>query len=449
MSDVTPIIDNPSSSVKVYETTVTLPTYPFRDYLFEEIDPRYNIPVLYLNRTEYEAASPQPIPQDYVAVVLENDYLRLTFLPELGGRLYSVVVKTRGQEIFYHNPVIKPSPWGGLHFDGRHGRETNWWLAMGGMEWAYPIQEHGYRWGVAWDYAVRRTATGATITLSDMALGRVGVSVEVTLSTDRATFTVTPRLTNAGVESVPVQFWLNAALTLASHSLSSQTRFILPAESITIHSRGADGWTIPDAQEIAPWPVVNGTDLSQYEQWANYLGFFLPYVNAPFVGAYNPETDLGIIRLMDTGIVPGSKVFAFSSSFPDRRYTDDGSQYFELWGGINPDFWPQNDVWVDVGETIGWQEQWWPVAGLGGLTWATDAAAIRVSQVGQGYTLGVMFPQSQRGRMKVLRDNSLILDEAFLAQPSEVLQWSVTGIEGSMQVEIGDDVGRILLTYHW
>ena len=198
-------------TTKIYETTVTLPTYPLWDYLVEQVDSRYNMPVFYFNRLEYEAAAPTPTPVDYSGVVLENDYLKLTFLPELGGRLYSAVAKSTGQEIFYHNPVVKPSRYGVLQ-----PWEVNWWLAAGGMEWAYPVQEHGYRWGVAWEYQTSQSPTGATIILSDTAPDRVGVDVEVFLPADSAAFTVTPRLTNDTDQTAPVQFWLNAALTLGS-----------------------------------------------------------------------------------------------------------------------------------------------------------------------------------------------------------------------------------------
>ena len=168
----------------VSETTVTLPTYPMWDYLLEQVDPRYNMPVFYFDRLTYEAAAPTPGPVDYTGVVLENEYLKLTFLPELGGRLYSAVFKPTGQEIFYHNSVVKPSRYGVLQ-----PWEANWWLAAGGMEWAYPTQEHGYRWGVPWNYQLTQSDTEASINLNDMGADRVGVEVEVTLPADRATST--------------------------------------------------------------------------------------------------------------------------------------------------------------------------------------------------------------------------------------------------------------------
>lgn len=432
----------PKSSVRVYETTITLPTYPIRDYLTEQVDPVYNIPVFYFDRIAFEAAAPTPTPIDYKGVVLENPYLRLTFLPELGGRLYSAMIRSTGQEIFYHNKVVKPSRYGVLQ-----PVEANWWLATGGMEWAYPTQEHGYRWGVPWTYSVAQLADRATITLSDLAPDRVGASVEVTLLADSPVFTVAPRLINAGSTTVPSQIWLNAALSLTPDTMSPQTRFIVPVDEVTIHSRGAEGWTVPDAGMQAPWPIIGAADLGRYEEWANYLGFFIPDMDAPFMGAYNPNADLGVARLIEPGAVPGNKLFAFSLVFPDRSYTDDVSQYFEIWGGANASFWPEDDIPVPPGGELGWQERWWPLAGLGGLTWANDQAAIHLVQSGDTYTLSALVSRPTQGALIVSTGETTLLHEPFAAAPNEVLRWQFTGSDEPVQVQVVDERERVLLKY--
>jgi hypothetical protein len=434
----------PKAQVKAYETTITLSTYPIRDYLTEQVDPVYNISVFYFDRIAFETAAPTPMPVDYKGVVLENPYLRLTFLPELGGRLYSAVIKATGQEIFYHNKVVKPSRYGVLQ-----PAEANWWLATGGMEWAYPTQEHGYRWGVPWSYRVAQVADGVAITLSDSAPGRVGASVEVTLPADSPVFIVAPRLINAGSTTVPGQIWLNAALSLTPDTMSPQTRFIVPVDEITIHSRGAEGWTIPDAGMPAAWPIIGAADLGRYEEWANYLGFFIPDMAAPFMGAYNPNADLGVARLIEPGAVPGNKLFAFSLVFPDRSYTDDVSQYFEIWGGANASFRPEDDIPVPPGGELGWQERWWPLAGLGGLTWANDRAAIHLAQSGDRYTLSALVSRPTQGRLTVSAGETTVLDEPFAAEPAEVLRWQFTALAEPVQVQVVDERERLLLKYNY
>lgn len=431
----------PTGEIRVSETTIALPTYPIWDYLVEEIDPVYNMPVLYFNRPAFEAASPTPAPVDYTGVILENDYVRLTFLPELGGRLYSAVIKATGQEIFYHNPVVKPSRYGILE-----PVEANWWLATGGMEWAYPTQEHGYRWGVPWTYTIQQHPDRVTITLSDTGLERVGVEVAVTLPADSPVFTVAPKLMNNTAQEVPVQFWLNAALTLEEASMSPNTQFIVPAEEMVVHSRGGAGWELPEAREATAWPVIDGKNLRDYEQWADYLGFFIPYMNAPFMGAYNPDADLGVIRLIEPGQIPGSKVFAFGREFAYRDYTDDDSQYFELWGGVNTGFWPEDDLPVAAGASLQWQEQWWPVAGLGGLTGANDNVAFNLTEADGRRNLTLLLATPTQGELTILSDDTVLLTETISANPGEPLAWPVT-TEESLHIQLIDQRGALLLDY--
>lgn len=67
-----------------------------------------------LDRAAYNASGPTPALERYTLLVLENDYLRVTVLPELGGRVYQMVFKPTGHNELYQNPVIKPTPWGPL-----------------------------------------------------------------------------------------------------------------------------------------------------------------------------------------------------------------------------------------------------------------------------------------------------------------------------------------------
>ena len=433
----------PEMPVKVYETTITLPTYPVGDYLEEQLDPVYNMPVFYFDRARFEDDAPTAAPVDYQGIVLENDYLRLTFLPELGGRLYSAVIKATDQEVFYRNKVVKPSRYGILQ-----PIEANWWLATGGLEWSYPTQEHGYRWQVPWSASVSQLPQEATITLSDLGPGRVGVSVDVTLAADSASFTVKPRMINSGSQAVPVQFWTNAVLALAPDTMSPHTQFTVPVEQITVHSRGGAGWAMPGEREPAPWPIIDNRDLRFYDQWANHLGFFVPYMAPPFMAAYNPETDLGIARLVEPEAIPGNKLFAFSTGFTDRSYTDDGSQYFEIWGGVNTGFWPEDDLSVAPGQELAWEEGWWPLTGLGGLTWATESAAIHLIPANAQQALLAQFSRPTEGTITIKVGETTVLNEPFSADPASPLRWQFEAQGKPIQIQIVDVDGTVLLSFH-
>jgi len=365
--------------LKIREETVTLLAYPYDAFQRDARDRTFNIPYKKFDASAYSAAARAPSERKFRAVVLENDYLRLTFLPELGGRLYQVLYKPTQQTIFYNNRVLKPSPWGPEQQGG--------WLAAGGMEWALPVNEHGYEWGMPWAYTVQRAADGATISLWDSTEdNRVRARVDVTLPANSAYWIVHPRIENAMRAAVRLQFWINAQIALGARHVSPDTEFILPTTNVFVHSTGNDfipAAFVPGAAAKSPaepmaWPHVAGRDLSRYANWHDYLGVFVLTPQAQYVGAYNHSTELGIVRVFPRERAPGVKLFAFGPQFGGRKlFADDGSDYFELWGGLNRTFFQSDDVTLGAGEAREWDEYWIPLAQTGGLSVASLDAIIR------------------------------------------------------------------------
>lgn len=114
--------------VRMAEEKVVIPTY--------EIGPADPNPMFYTNES-YQGAQKRIYPyalqdhlthakvdKQYTALVLENDYVGLSVLPEIGGRLFSAVDKANGYDFFYRQHVIKPALIGMLGA----------WIS-GGVEW--------------------------------------------------------------------------------------------------------------------------------------------------------------------------------------------------------------------------------------------------------------------------------------------------------------------------
>ena len=86
----------------------------------------------------YEAVADQPSPHPWMGLHLENEYLRVLILPELGGRVHTVVDRTTGRDLFYRNSVIKPAlvgltgPWisGGIEFNWPQHHRPGTYLPM-------------------------------------------------------------------------------------------------------------------------------------------------------------------------------------------------------------------------------------------------------------------------------------------------------------------------------
>ena len=67
----------------------------------------------------------KPVDRTWKAVWIENEFLRVLVLPEIGGRIHAIQDKTNGYDLIYNQHVIKPAlvglagPWisGGIEFN--------------------------------------------------------------------------------------------------------------------------------------------------------------------------------------------------------------------------------------------------------------------------------------------------------------------------------------------
>jgi hypothetical protein len=365
-----------NSLIKVHWSSVEFKTYPYEKSWQPREDPTNHFIFNAFERNIYEAQLriQPPTTKSFRALVVENEFLRLIFLPELGGRLFQITLKPTNQDLFYNNNVLKPTDWGPSNQKG--------WLAVGGMEWALPVNEHGYEWGVPWQTEVISHNDGTTIILSDSSSSkRIKAQIRVTLPAKGAYLVVNPHIENPTKDVARLQFWINAQISLgATKNVSPNTRFILPAESVFVHSTGnrfIPSRSIPPNDAVSPtetlsWPVVAGRDLSRYANWEDYLGVFAVNPSMPFVGAYNYDSELGLARIFDPKQVPGIKLFAFGPMFCCRpQFSDDESDYFELWGGLPRTFFADDDVVMAPSEVRDWNEYWVPFARTGGMSIAS------------------------------------------------------------------------------
>jgi len=361
-------IPSSEARVAVWQQEITLQTYGWHDALVptEPGDPVYPYP-----RLNFDAVTP-PIPRTYQAIVIQNQYVNLVVLPELGGRLLRWADRVTGRQLFYANPVIKPTHWG----------YRGWWLASGGMEWSFPTEEHGLNEYRPWQYTL--LWDGVRVWDTD---DRTGMTIEVTIRVDseHSFFTLTPRIANPTGTPQQVQFWANAMLTLSdSNRPSPELTFILPDDAVTVHATADGGLPQPGAQ--MSWPVYNGRDFSRHSEWHRYLGVFADPAQAGFFGAYDQQADQGIVRIFPQEAATGVKIFCLGDLSPDL-WTDDGSGYVELWAGLTPTFW---DYWtLAPGAVISWTERWYPVSGIGGYNWANERAAIRLLPSGDSAEVAV------------------------------------------------------------
>ncbi len=400
---LTELPERASDSVAYYTTTVTLLTYPYADCLLPPQSGVAGVSYSGLDWSCLSGAGP-PVLQTYTSLVLSNDYLTVTLLPELGGRVYEMIFKPTGHNELYRNPVLKPAPWGPV--------EQGWWLAAGGIEWGFPTDEHGYEWGVPWHYQVISSTAGVTVALRDSeAITRPTLSVAVFLPADQAVLFVRPEIANPTADPVGVKYWTNAMLAPgATNAPSADLRFLFPGDQVVVHSTGDD--TLPTDGELMDWPVHNGRDYARLGNWNQWLGFFeAPQAHGPYAGVYDAVADEGVLRVYPAELARGSKGFGlgWADPLPASLWTDDGSSYVEVHGGLAPTFWDTTTLLP--GEVVSWTEAWYPLAGVGGVTAAGPEAALRLEAVAGGLALGLYTPAAHEDvQLYLWRDDCTVLE---------------------------------------
>jgi hypothetical protein len=202
-------------------------------------------------RLDRESMSRRPLSVRYELLTLENEYLRIQILPELGGRIWSAFDKLAAREIFYRTSVIKPTLY----------NQRGAWPA-GNLEVYGPFDAHMLTWpGEAWPWAVERDQSGsATIVLSHIDhFFRNKVTMSVTLHPGRAYVELKVGLRNNNTLPNRYLLWTNAGI-----AATEGTRFVYPMTRTIAH----------DSSDLGSWPVSKGVDLSWYKNNENMLGVF-------------------------------------------------------------------------------------------------------------------------------------------------------------------------------
>jgi hypothetical protein len=380
-STVSPTL-SPTPLVQFAVGSVMIPTYPYTRFLRSTVDPaRANYPVLAIDRNAYDSSYPRPVPVTYTLLAIENRYLRVTLLPELGGRIYEMIFKPGGHNVLYRNPVLKPTHWGPrppLSPDG-----ANWWLAVGGIEWGFPVEEHGYDWGVPWTYVEStRPDGGVVVTLTAPTAGRPAYpSVAISLAPDQAGFTVAPTISNTTGSAFTFKWWSDAMLAPGgTNRPGADLHFLFPVDQVTVHSSGDA--SLPSPGSAMSWPVYGSRDLSRLGNWRGWLGFFeRPAAQHDYVGVYDAGAGEGLVRIYPAGTARGAKGFGMgwgNNAIGPGEWTDDGSSYVELQGGLAPTF--DDGYTLPARGSVTWCETWYPVVGIGPAITATAAGALSLAR---------------------------------------------------------------------
>ena len=420
-------------AIQVTEGTVTIPSYV---HSARETQPPLfsdsSVGGLYPFTTyvmPYQPGGPKP--KAFRAVFIENEYLKLTYIPDFGGRIFSLYDKLRGREVFYRNDVLKPA-----HYNPR----ISW--TQSGIEMTGPYDAHMLTlYGEPfWSHKIVRHPDGSV----SLVLGEIDpvyhmkVNLTATLHPSVAALQMSVFCYNRRDGRMPQMIWLSAAL-----SATEKTRFIYPMTRTIGHT----------TSEIADWPVYDGTDYSWDRNNKHMLGVFGIDIYDDFQGAYQFDRDYGVFRYADRRVVQGMKMWTFGygagSKNLERGYTDNAGPYVEVQSGRH--VWDGNYEWVAPHKVENWSEWWVPVAGIGGLTTIRRDVALNLETANDAVKIGLSPARAVPGAKIVVRSRAgQILSTTADLAPGKPFLKTVPGVKGplaALTVTVTDASGRELLNY--
>ncbi len=421
------------SEVQVATTTVTLPTYEFsaRDTqpgLFADFAGGLSYPFVPYRRPFKNTT---PGPKTYQAITLENEYVKLTYLPAFGGRIFSLYDKVRHREVFYRNDVIKPA--------GYNVKDS---FPLFGLELTGPWDTHSLTLNGEpfWSNRVITHPDGsATLVLGSIdPVYHMKVDLSATLHPGLAAMEMSVFCYNARDGRMPQMFWLSGSLRS-----TPKTRFVYPMTRTIGHT----------TSEIADWPVFNGTDYSFDANNKHMLGVFGIDIYDNFQGAYHEDLDYGVFRYADRRIVQGMKMWTFGDSPTatnlEHAYTDHAGPYIEIQSGRM--VWDGHYEWVQPHKFEQWSELWVPVAGIGGLTTLTRDVALHLEARNGNVSIGLSAARAIPGARITVRSAAgpVFETKADLApgQPFRHSAPAATAALKQLTVTVADTTGRELLNY--
>jgi len=396
--------------VKAWEEDVTIPTYL-------PASPDCN--PLFLEKRVYQGSSGRvyPLPvidrietvptlQSWHAVHIENRYLRIMVLPQIGGRIHVGMDKLNGYDFFYRQNVIKPA------LVGLAGP----WIS-GGVEFNWP-QHHRPATYMPVDIQIERAEDGSiTIWCSDHdPMNRMKGMHGVCLHPDKAYVEVRVRLYNRTEQTQTFLWWANVATHVheqyqsffpkdvpfaADHAKRALTEYPLSQEvyyGIDYGKRARCGVPI---EELPSHFVPDGSyppnDLGWYANIPVPTSYMIVGSKGDFAGGYDHRRQSGVVSFANHHISPGKKQWTWGNhDFGyawDRSLTDQDGPYVELMAGVYTDNQPDFSF-LAPGETKTFSQFWYPIREIGVPDLATLEAAVRVET----------FPEELKIHLQVTKD---------------------------------------------
>ena len=412
--------ENGMDTVKIWEEKVEIPTYEIGD---ADINP------MFLEKRVYQGSSgkiyPYPAISDisrekkskiWNVVFLENKYLKVMVMPELGGRIQRALDKTNGYDFVYYNRVIKPALVG----------LTGPWIS-GGIEFNWP-QHHRPTTYMKVEHKIRENEDGSkSLLLGDVdRMYGTRVITSITLYPDRAYIEIEGQLYNRTPLPQTFLWWANPAV-----SVNDNTQSVFPPDVHSVYDHGK--------RAVSRFPIATGeyykhdysagVDISRYRNIPVPTSYMAEHSDFDFVGGYDYGREAGLLHVADHHISPGKKQWTwgcgdFGKAW-DRNLTDEDGPYIELMTGMycdnQPDF-----AWLAPYEEKKFRQYFMPYKKAGYIKNASLDAAVNLEVSEREIRACVYATQEFDGANVVITNaGKEILNEKVTISPENVFERSI------------------------
>ena len=435
------------STARIWQEKVSMPAY-----LVDDPDPN---PRFYDGRAYqgaqgrvypypiYESLSDTRIMKDYELVFLENEYIKIDILPEIGGRLFGALDKTNGYDFIYRQNVIKPALIGMLGA----------WIS-GGIEWNFPHHHRATAFMPVDHIMVENPDGSATLWIGELEIRhRMKFMLGLTVYPGKSYFEVTFRPFNRTPFAHSFLYFANTGV----HTNEQYQVLFPPATQFgTYHGKN----------QFVHWPIANevynrvdyteGVDISWWKNHPEWTSIFCWNYEDDFVGGYDHGKEAGILCLSNHHIAPGKKFWTWSTGprgqMWDEAITEtDGPELEIMVGGYSdnqPDY-----SWLQPYESKYLNQYFYPIRDLKSIKNANLEAVVNIERTAENLVLIGFNSTSERKNAKVILQagEEILFEKEIDIDPSRPFTREVQ-VPGStkdtdLKISLFSSAGEELISY--
>ena len=329
-----------------------------------------------IDRDKFDVNNQGYVLKEYEAIILENQFIKLTILPKL-GKPYSLIYKITGNEQFFIPKIAH------IHYSPN---KLGWWFMLGGIEYTLPDQEHGDSWAADWEWLIAENSESKkTVRLKVKEL-RFGLeeTIDISILPDKAYYQADLKIINPTDSTIHFQHWINPMWTPGgTGELTANTEFIIPTKEVYATERTLNNWMLDFHPEGKRQQSYAESPMRYFNNWLQACDLLAWRLDFGFYSAFSHDQNEGIVRVFPQDINPGCNIWTFGFNPKpgiSELFSGDSTHagYVEMWGGITHGF--DKYFPLEAGESISWTEWIYPYHKTEGLHFANENFAVTFSK---------------------------------------------------------------------